>query len=91
MRERPLLGARDHRVRQRHATYPTGIGEAFREAAEDDMADVEAICEAAQRPTMRFVQGKSTEAPAAAVVFRTRDLLVRQCTQLINALRGHLS
>ncbi|MBB6229482.1 transposase [Polymorphobacter multimanifer] len=55
------------------------------------MADAEAICEAAQRPTMRFVQGKSTQAQAAAVVFRTRDMLVRQRTQLINALRGHLT
>lgn len=40
---------------------------------------------------MRFVQGKSAEAQASAVVFRTRDLLVRQRTQLINALRGHLT
>lgn len=54
------------------------------------MADAEAICEAAQRPTMRFVQGKSAEAQASAVVLHTRDLLVRQRTQLINALRGHL-
>jgi transposase len=40
---------------------------------------------------MRFVQGKTAEAQASAVVFRTRDLLVRQRTQLINALRGHLT
>ncbi len=40
---------------------------------------------------MRFVQGKSAQAQASAVVFRTRDLLVRQRTQLINALRGHLT
>lgn len=39
---------------------------------------------------MRFVTPKSAEAQGAAVVFRTRDLLVRQRTQLINALRGHL-
>jgi transposase len=55
------------------------------------MADAEAICEAAQRPTMRFVAVKSEQAQAAAVVFRTRDLLVRQRTQAINALRGHLA
>jgi transposase len=54
------------------------------------MADAEAICEAAQRPTMRFVAVKSEDSQAAAVIFRTRDLLVRQRTQLINALRGHL-
>src|SRR3954462_7764870 len=56
----------------------------------NDMADAEAICEAAQRPTMRFVALKSANQQSAAVVFRTRDLLVRQRTQVINALRGHL-
>jgi transposase len=40
---------------------------------------------------MRFVQIKSEAAQAAAVVFRARDLLVRQRTQIINALRGHLA
>src|SRR3978361_1905168 len=40
---------------------------------------------------MRFVAVKSEQAQAAAVVFRTRDLLVRQRTQAINALRGHLT
>jgi transposase len=39
---------------------------------------------------MRFVQIKSEAAKASAVVFRARDLLVRQRTQIINALRGHL-
>jgi transposase len=57
----------------------------------NDAADAEAICEAAQRPTMRFVAVKSAEAQAGALVFRTRDLLVRQRTQIINALRGHLT
>ena len=40
---------------------------------------------------MRFVPVKSEEQQASGVVFRTRDLLVRQRTQLINALRGHLA
>jgi transposase len=40
---------------------------------------------------MRFVALKSAATQAAAVVFRTRDLLVRQRTQAINALRGHLA
>src|SRR5262249_2005782 len=56
----------------------------------NDTTDAEAICEAAQRPTMRFVSVKSEAAQANAVVFRARDLLVRQRTQTINALRGHL-
>ena len=63
----------------------------FVKRQKNDMADAEAICEAAQRPTMRFVSVKSEEKQAATVVFRARDLLVRQRTQLINALRGHLA
>ena len=57
----------------------------------NDMADAEAICEAATRPSMRFVPVKSEAQQANGVVFRARDLLVRQRTQCINALRGHLS
>ena len=56
----------------------------------NDAADAEAICEAAQRPTMRFVPVKSEETQGAAMVFRIRELLIRQRTQSINALRGHL-
>src|ERR1700709_863492 len=63
----------------------------FVKRQKNDMADAEAICEAAQRPTMRLVAVKSGRAQAPAVVFRTRDLLVRQRTQAINALRGHLA
>src|SRR5215472_3781687 len=62
----------------------------FVKRQKNDTADAEAICEAAQRPTMRFVAVKSETAQANAVVFRARDLLVRQRTQAINALRGHL-
>ncbi len=70
---------------------PPAYVKPFVKRQKNDMADAEAICEAAQRPTMRFVQAKSAQAQASAVVFRMRDLLVRQRTQLINALRGHLA
>jgi transposase len=63
----------------------------FVKRQKNDMADAEAICEAAQRPTMRFVPVKSEGMQASALVFRARDLLVRQRTQIINALRGHLT
>lgn len=63
----------------------------FVKRQKNDAADAEAICEAAQRPTMRFVAVKSAAAQASGLVFRTRDLLVRQRTQTINALRGHLT
>ena len=57
----------------------------------NDMADAEAIAEAASRATMRFVAVKTEAQQAAAMAYRTRDLLVRQRTQTINALRGHLA
>ena len=57
----------------------------------NDAADAEAICEASQRPSMRFVAIKDEEQQANGVVFRARDVLVRQRTQCINALRGHLT
>ncbi len=57
----------------------------------NDAADAEAITEAAQRPTMHLVEVKTEEQQARAMLFRTRDLLVRQRTQIINALRGHLA
>ena len=57
----------------------------------NDMADAEAIAEAASRPTMRFVEVKSEESQARAMLFRTRQMFVRQRTQTINALRGHLA
>jgi transposase len=63
----------------------------FVKRQKNDAADAEAICEAVQRPTMRFVAVKSEAAQAATIVFRTRDVLVRQRTQIINALRGHLA
>src|SRR3954468_9077484 len=61
----------------------------FVKRQKNNAADAEAICEAAQRPTMRFVAVKSEAKQASAVVFRARDLLVGQRTQIINAIRGH--
>ena len=56
-----------------------------------DAADAEAVCEAVTRPTMRFVPVKSAEQQAALSMHRTRDLLVKQRTQLINMIRGLLA
>jgi transposase len=56
-----------------------------------DAADAEAIAEAVTRPTMRFVAVKSAEQQAVLMLHKVRDLLVRQRTMLINALRGHLA
>ena len=70
---------------------PPAYVKPFVKRQKNDAADAEAICEAAQRPTMRFVPLKSEEQQASAAVFRARDLLVRQRTQLLNALRGLLA
>ena len=63
----------------------------FVKRGKTDAADAEAISEAVTRKTMRFVPAKSAEQQAAAVVLKTRALLVTQRTQVINALRAHLS
>src|SRR5512136_2220566 len=57
----------------------------------NDAADAEATCEAVRRPTMRFVRIKSPEQQGRLMQHRTRDLLIRQRTQVINALRAHLA
>jgi transposase len=56
-----------------------------------DAADAEAICEAVRRPSMRFVPVKSVEQQAALALHRTRNLLVKQRTQLVNMVRGLLA
>lgn len=55
----------------------------------NDAADAAAICEALGRPSMRFVPVKTTENQAALMLHGTRDLLLKQRTMLVNAVRGH--
>ena len=55
----------------------------------NDALDAEAICEAMSRPSMRFVPVKSAEQQAALMLLSVRDLLIKQRTMLINAMRGH--
>jgi transposase len=81
------LKALGHDVR----LIPPAYVKPFLKRGKSDALDAEAICEAAQRPSMRFAAIKTEEQQASAMVFRTRDLLVRQRTQLINAIRGHLA
>ena len=81
------IGGLGHRVRLVAPAYV----KPFVKRQKNDAADAEAIVEAAQRPTMRFVAVKSAERQASAMVFKTRDLLVRQRTSLTNALRAHLA
>ena len=57
----------------------------------NDAADAAAICEAVTRPTMRFVAMKGPEQQSVLMVHRTRELLVRQRTMLVNAIRAHMA
>ena len=75
----------------RFRLIPPAYVKPFVKRQKNDAAEAEAICEAALRPNMRLVAVKSEEQQASGLVFRTRDLLVRQRTQTINAIRGHLA
>ena len=79
------LSALGHQVR----LMPPAYAKAYVRRQKNDAADAEAICEAVTRPTMRFVPIKSAERQSVLVLHRTRELLVRQRTMLINAIRGH--
>ncbi len=79
------LAQMGHRVRLVPAQYV----KPFVKRGKNDRIDAEAICEAAGRPGMRFVPIKSAEQQASLMLLKARGLLVRQRTQLVNALRGH--
>ncbi len=81
------IAALGHEVRMMPARYV----KAYVKRNKNDAADAEAICEAVTRPTMRFVPIKTPEQQAVLVLHRSRELLVRQRTALINALRAHLA
>ena len=83
-RELTRLG---HEVR----LMPAKDVKAYVKRNKNDAADAAAICEAVRRSTMRFVRIKSTEQQGQLMQHRTRDLLLRQRTQIINALRAHLA
>jgi transposase len=83
-RELTRLG---HKVR----LMPAKDVKAYVKRNKNDAADAEAICEAVRRPRMRFVHVKSAEQQGRLMQHRTRDLLLRQRTQVINALRAHLA
>jgi len=69
---------------------PSSYVKPFVKRGKTDAADADAICTAVLQPTMRFVPVKSEAQQAVLMQHRTRDFLVRQLTQLANAIRAHL-
>jgi len=83
---RQLIGL-GHRVK----LMPPHYVKAYVKRNKNDAADAEAICEAVTRPSMRFVAVKTMEQQRVLMVHRTRELLVRQRTMLVNAIRAHMA
>ncbi len=69
---------------------PARYVKAYVKRNKNDAADAQAICEAVTRPTMRVVAVKSREQQSVLMLHRTRELLVRQRTMLVNAIRAHM-
>lgn len=82
-----IAQAAGHEVRLIPALYV----KPFVKRHKNDALDAEAIAEAASRPSMRTVAVKDVDQQAQAMLFRTREMFVRQRTQLINAVRSHLA
>ncbi|WP_352688308.1 IS110 family transposase [Mesorhizobium australicum] len=81
------LAAMGHEVR----LIPPSYVKAYVKRGKSDALDAEAICEAVQRPTMRFVPMKTIEQQSILMTHRAGSLLVRQPTMIANALRAHLA
>jgi len=81
------IAALGHKVR----LIPPAYVKPYVKRQKNDAADAEAICEAVTRPSMRFVPAKTAEQQSVLVLHRSRDLLMRQRTMLLNAIRAHLS
>ena len=62
---------------------------AFLPRMKNDAADAKAIARAVRDPEMRFVGVKSVDQQSLLMLFKARDLLTANRTQLINAIRGH--
>ncbi len=69
---------------------PPAYTKPYVKRGKNDAVDADAICEAVSRPGMRFVPIKGAEQQATLMLHKTRELLVKQRTMSVNALRGHL-
>ncbi len=81
------LTAMGHKV----VLIPPSYIKPYVKRGKNDAIDAEAICEAMSRPGMRFAAVKGAEQQAILMLHRTRELLIKQRTMSVNALRGHLA
>jgi len=81
------LQALGHTVR----LMPPAYVKPYVKRQKNDCADAEAICEAVTRASMRFVATKTVEQQSCLMLHRTRHLLIRQQTAVINAIRAHFA
>ncbi|RYH07047.1 IS110 family transposase [Tropicimonas sp. IMCC6043] len=81
------IAALGHEVR----LIPPAYVKPYVKRQKNDAADAEAICEAVTRPNMRFVPAKNEEQQSVLVLHRSRDLLMRQRTMILNAIRAQLA
>ena len=81
------LQALGHTVR----LMPPAYVKPYVKRQKNDCADAEAICEAVTRASMRFVATKTVEQQSCLMIHRTRHLLIRQQTAVINAIRAHFA
>src|SRR5512147_1450876 len=81
------IAALGHEVR----LMPPQFVKPYVKSQKNDMADAEAICEAVQRPTIRFVPIKSADQQAALLLHRARELLIRQRSSRISAILAHFA
>jgi transposase len=81
------LQALGHKVR----LMPPAYVKPYVKRQKNDATDAEAICEAVSRPNMRFVETKTPEQQSCLTLHRSRHLLIRQQTSVINAIRAHLA
>src|SRR6202790_5157280 len=70
---------------------PPAYTKPYVKRGKNDAVDADACCEAMSRPGMRFVPVKSADQQAVLMLHKTRELLVKQRTMAVNALRGHLA
>ncbi len=82
-----VIGSFGHTVRRMHPRFV----KPYLMSNKNDANDAAAICEAVQRPRMRFVPNKTQEQADIQAMHRVRQRLIQDRTAAINQIRGLLA